>query len=95
MFGFFVTISLPISFTKELDYRLEYWAISYYPTNDSIAFILQLLDSMRVHHIFPVSFLEPYTTFCISGRNQLPPPPIEVDGNKEYKVEEILDPKFV
>jgi len=50
---------------------------------------------MKVHHVFHILFLEPYIALYIPGRNQPPLPLIEVDGNKEYEVEEILDSKFV
>ena len=46
---------------------------------------------MKIHPVFHVSLLEPYKDYTILGRLQAPPPPIEVDGAKEFKVLEILD----
>jgi len=46
---------------------------------------------MRVHPIFYVSLLQPYTASCILGKFQLLPPPVKVNGNEEYKIKEILD----
>ena len=49
---------------------------------------LKLLPSMKIHNIFHVSLLEP-------GRSRdgtkTVSPPVIVDNNKEYKIEEILD----
>jgi hypothetical protein len=47
-----------------------------------------------VHPVFHVSQLEPATLNIIPNRTQPPPPPIEVDGEPKYKIEEILDSKI-
>ena len=61
----------------------------------SHSFTLRLLDSMRaVHPVFHVSQLEPATPNSIPGRTQPPPPPVEVDGEPEYEISEILDSKI-
>ena len=49
---------------------------------------------MKIHPIFHVSLLEPYKDSTIPGRLQTPPPPIEVDGTKEFEVLEILDSRI-
>ena len=60
----------------------------------SHSFTLRLPDSMRaVHPVFHVSQLEPATPNTIPNRTQPPPPPVEVDGEPEYEVSEILDSK--
>ena len=60
----------------------------------SHSFTLRLPDSMRsIHPVFHVSQLEPATPNSIPGRVQTPPPPIEVDGEPEYEISEILDSK--
>ena len=46
---------------------------------------------MGMHNVFHVQLLEPYTDNLIPNRVQLPPPPIEIEGKKEYEVEAILD----
>ena len=46
-----------------------------------------------VHPVFHVSMLEPATRNSISNRIQSPPPPVEIDGEPEYKISEILDSK--
>ena len=61
----------------------------------SHSFTLRLPDSMRaVHLVFHVSQLEPATPNSILGRTQPPPPPVEVDGEPEYEILEILDSKI-
>ena len=61
----------------------------------SHSFTLRLPDSMRaVHPVFHVSQLEPATPNSIPGRTQPPPPPVEVDGEPEYEISEILDSKI-
>jgi len=59
------------------------------------SFTLRLPDQLRaVHPVFHVSQLEPATPNTIPNRVQPPPPPIEVDGDIEYEVSEILDSKI-
>ena len=59
------------------------------------SFTLRLPDQLRaVHPVFHVSQLESATPNTIPNRVQPPPPPIEVDGDIEYEVSEILDSKI-
>ena len=56
---------------------------------------LRLPDSMRaVHPVFHVSMLEPCTPNTIPDRTQPPPPSIDIDGEPEYEISEILDSKL-
>ena len=50
---------------------------------------------MRLHLVFHVSLLEPYTTSSIPGRVTSSPPLVEVSNGSEYEVVTILDFKFV
>ena len=60
----------------------------------SLSFTLHLPDSMHaVHPIFHVFQLEPAIPNTILDRIQPPPPPVEVDGEPEFKISEILDSK--
>jgi len=60
----------------------------------SLSFTLRLPDSMRaVHPVFHVSQLEPAIPNTILDWIQPPPPPVEVDGELEFKISEILDSK--
>jgi hypothetical protein len=59
------------------------------------AYILRLPDSLwAVHPIFHVSMLEPPTLNSIPNWVQSPPPPVEIDGETEYEISEILDTKI-
>jgi len=56
---------------------------------------VRLPDSMHsVHPVFHVSQLEPATPNTIPNHIQPPPPPVEVNGEPEYEISEILDSKL-
>jgi hypothetical protein len=58
-------------------------------------FTLQLPDALRaVHPVFHVCMLEPHHTSSIPNRNAEPPPPVEVEGELEYEIAEVLDSKL-
>ena len=59
------------------------------------SFILRLPDALRgVHPVFHVSMLETAPPDEIPNRSVTPPPPVEVDGDLEYELAEILDSKI-
>jgi transposase InsO family protein len=58
------------------------------------AFRLKLPASMRIHPVFHVSLLEPFRPNDIPGRTQDPSPPVIVDNQEEFEVEEILDSRI-
>jgi hypothetical protein len=61
----------------------------------SHSFTIRLPDAMRaVHPVFHVSQLEPCTPNTIPNRVQSPPPPVEMDGEPEFEIAEILDSKI-
>ena len=47
-----------------------------------------------IHPVYHVSQLEPAVPDPIPGRVQSPPPPVEIDGEPEYEISEILDSKL-
>ena len=47
-----------------------------------------------IHPVFHVSQLEPSVPNTIPNRTQPPPPPVEIDGEIEYEIAEILDSKI-
>ena len=49
---------------------------------------------MRIHPVFHVSLLSRYHANIIQGRQQPPPPPVEVDGEMEWEVKEVLDSRI-
>ena len=47
-----------------------------------------------VHPVFHVSMLKPEAVSAIPNRAADPPPPVEIDGDIEYEIAEILDTKL-
>jgi hypothetical protein len=55
---------------------------------------LEFPPTMHIYPIFHISLLEPYKKLQIPSQLPLPPPPIEIDHDLEYEVEEILDSRL-
>lgn len=55
---------------------------------------LKLPRRVHVHPVFHVSLLYPHKESQIPGRKQPEPPPVTVNGQEEYEVEEILDSRM-
>jgi len=51
---------------------------------------LELPVSLKIHLVVNVRRIVKYQE-QVEGQKKIPPPPVEVAGEKEYKVEEILD----
>jgi hypothetical protein len=47
-----------------------------------------------VHPVYHVSMLKPAPISAIPNRIEDPPPPVEIEGEVEYKIAEILDTKL-
>src|ERR1700726_1037952 len=61
----------------------------------SHCFVLRLPEAMRaVHPIFHISMLEPITPNTIPNCIVPPPPPVEIDGDFEHEISEVLDSKI-
>jgi len=60
----------------------------------SHAYKLDLAASMKVHLVFHVSLLQPAATDPLPGQVQPAPPPIIVDDEPEWEVDEIVDSRF-
>ena len=54
------------------------------------AYRLELQDRWRIHDTFHVSLLEKFHDNKIEGRSQIRPEPEEIEGEREYEVERIL-----
>jgi hypothetical protein len=54
------------------------------------AYRLELQSRWWIHNIFHTSLLEPYRKNAIKGRSQIWPEPEEIEEEKEYEVEWIL-----
>jgi transposase InsO family protein len=55
---------------------------------------LRLPDSMLIHPVFHVSLLEHAANDPFPGQLQLPPPPVEVDGEHEFYADDVLDSRI-
>lgn len=58
------------------------------------AYKLELPPTMKVHPVFHVSLLEPAASNPLEDQVPPNPPPIIIEGEEEYEVEEILDSRF-
>jgi hypothetical protein len=85
--------------TNRQSKKLDYKQIGPYEITEKIgsrAYRLKLPPSVKIHNVFHISLLSPYTASTIQGRETPPPPAIEVEGEKiQYWVNEILDSKKV
>ena len=63
-----------------------------YPNND--ACVLDLLPLVQMHKVFHTLLLMPYKESTIPGREQSPPPPVVMDSNQKYEIDEILTCKW-
>jgi hypothetical protein len=61
---------------------------------NKVAYEIKLPVNMRIHNVFHVSLLEQYIKNTIVGRIPIPPPPVIIDDQVEYEVQEVLDIRF-
>ena len=73
---------------KKLDYKY-YESYKIKKLIKKQAYCLKLLPSMKIHNVFHVSLLEPYTS--TNKLHNSPSSPIEVKSKKKYKVKKILN----
>jgi len=75
---------------KKLDYKkigpFKIWA-----RIGESAYKLDLPPSMRIHNTFHISLLELYHDDKFSSQRTQPPPPIIIEGEPEYELEQITD----
>ena len=60
----------------------------------AMSFMLRLPSTIWIHPIFHVSQLEPKTPNSFQDREQLPPPPLIIDGNPKYLIKRIINSKY-
>jgi len=58
------------------------------------AYKLALPHSMAIHNTFHISLLEPYQDNRFPSQIKQPPPPIQIEGEDEYELDEIIDSRL-
>lgn len=58
------------------------------------AYKLKLPRTMKIHPVFHVSILERVAEDPIPGQVVVPPPPVVIEGQEEWEVEQILDSRL-
>lgn len=74
--------------------KLDFKRLGPFPITRKIsthAYELELPNSVKLHPVFNVSLLEPTANDPLPGQKQVSPPPVIVNGEEEYLIEEILD----
>ena len=79
--------------SKKLDYK-KMGPFKIIKKVGTSSYKLDVLASMTIHNTFHISLLEPYKDNKFPSQIQTPLPPIEIDGEPEYKLEEILDSRL-
>ena len=74
---------------------LHLGSFSVFKQINDVAFCLELPLSMKIHLVFRISLLEPYDESYIPSRFWIPPPPVEIEGQEEFEVLEILDSRII
>jgi hypothetical protein len=78
--------------------KLDYKKVGPFQVTEKISsytYKLQLPKDLKIHPVFHVSHLEPYTEANIPSCTWSPPLPIIIDNEFEYEVNHILDSRYV
>jgi len=76
--------------SKKLDYN-KIGPIKILAKIRTSAYKLALPPSMAIHNTFHISLLEPYHDNRFPSQIKEPPPPIQIEGEDEYELDEIID----
>ena len=79
--------------TRELDWK-RLRPFSVVRRISPSAYELELLASIPIHRVQPVSLLDPVVSDPLRGQQFKPPPPVEVDREEEYQVSSVEDSRM-
>ena len=79
--------------SKKLDYK-KIGPFKILARIGTSAYKLALRPSMAMDNTFHISLLEPYTANRFPSQIKEPPPPIQIEGEDEYELEEIIDSRL-
>ena len=75
--------------SKKLDYK-KMGSFKIIKKIGTSSYKLDFSTSMTIHNTFHISLLEPYEDNKFPPQTQTPAPPIKIDGEPEYELEEII-----
>jgi len=79
--------------SKKLDYK-KIGPFKILAKIGTSAYKLALPPSMAIHNTFHISLLEPYQDNQFPSQIKEPPPPIQIEGEDEYELDEIIDSRL-
>ena len=79
--------------SKKLDYK-KLGRFKVLEVISPYAYKLDLPRTLRLHPVFHTSLLRRAGDDPVPGQSNAPPPPVEVDGDEEYKVQAIVNSRY-
>jgi len=79
--------------SKKLDYK-KIGPLKMLAKVGTRAYKLALPPSMAIHNTFHISLLEPYQDNRFPSQIKDPPPPIQIEEEDEYELDEIIDSRL-
>jgi len=79
--------------SKKLDYK-KIGPFEILANIGTSAYKLALSPSMAIHNTFNISLLEPYQDNRFPSQIKEPPPPIQIEGEDEYELDQIIDSRL-
>lgn len=85
--------------TKRSMKKLDHKRLGPYPITEIVSTHARRLglplSLKKIHNIFHVSLLEPHQANPFPGRKEAPPPPVEIDDDLQYEIDEIVDSRVL
>lgn len=77
--------------------KLDWKQLGPYPIIEKVsshAYRLQLPANMKIHNVFHVNLLRPNSEDPLLGQELIPPPPVLVEGELKWQVEDVIRHRF-